>query len=69
VDKPLSEVFIHQKTAYLLAFIDKKALETRSFDAVKPEIIAELQQEYRDDHEKMLIEALKAAFLAQNPVK
>jgi hypothetical protein len=69
VDKPLSEVFIHQKTAYLLAFIDKKAPETRLFDAVKPEIIAELQQEYRDDHEKMLIEALKADFLAQNPVK
>lgn len=69
VDKPLSEVFIHQKTAYLLSFIDKKAPETRSFDAVKPEIMAELQQEYRDDHEKVILEALRAAFTAKNPVK
>lgn len=69
VDKPLSEVFIHQKTAYLLEFIDKKAPETRTFAEVKPEIMAELQQEYREDREKTLIEALKAEFLAQNPVK
>lgn len=69
VDKPLSEVFIHQKTAYLLSFIDKKVPETLSFDAVKPEIIAELQKEYRDDHEKVVLDALKADFLAKNPVK
>ena len=65
VDKPLSEVFTHQKTAYLLSFLDRKAPETRSFDEVKPEIIAELQQEYREDHEKMVLDSLKEAFVAQ----
>ena len=64
VDKPLSEVFIHQKTAYLLSFIDRKAPETRSFEAVKPEIIAELQQEYREDQKKMVLDALHEALNA-----
>ncbi|WML89685.1 peptidylprolyl isomerase [Thiothrix lacustris] len=65
VDKPLSEVFIHQKTVYLLSFIDRKEPEIRQFDAVKPEIIAELQKEYREDHEKMVLDALREAFTAQ----
>lgn len=65
VDKPLSEVIVHRNKAYLLAFFDSKAPETRSFEEVKPEIIAELQQEYREDRKKVLLESLSAAFKSQ----
>ncbi|MGB3917568.1 peptidylprolyl isomerase [Thiothrix litoralis] len=68
-DKPLSDVFIDQGKAYLLGFLDRKEAEIRSFDQVKPEIIAELQQEYRKDQQKMLLETLRKEFQQQSAAK
>jgi peptidyl-prolyl cis-trans isomerase C len=61
-DKPLSEVFVHQKTAYLLNFLERKEAETRTFADVKAEIIEELQQEYRADQEETVLDALRGQF-------
>ncbi len=69
VDKPLSEVVVHRNKAYLLAFLDRKAPETRSFEEVKPEIMAELQQEYREDRKKTLLDALSNAFKSQQAAR
>ncbi|SDZ74140.1 PPIC-type PPIASE domain-containing protein [Thiothrix caldifontis] len=68
-NKPLSEVFIHNHKAYLLAFLDRKAPETRTFAEVKSEIMTELQQEYRTDREKMLLESLSTAFKSQQAAR
>lgn len=59
---PLSEVLVHEQTAYLLYFLDRQEPETLTFAAVKDEIIAELQEEYRKDQEKLLLDKLRAEF-------
>lgn len=69
VNNPLSEVVVHHNKAYLLAFLDRKAPETRSFEEVKPEIMAELQQEYREDRKKTLLDALSNAFKSQQAAR
>lgn len=61
-EKPLSEIFVLEDSAYLLYFLDRKAPEIRSLEAVKPEIIAELQQEYRQQQQHTLRESLHEAF-------
>jgi len=63
-EQPLSDVFVHRGTAYLLQFIGRKAPETLPFSEVKAGIIAELQQEYRTDQEKTILEDLRAKFKA-----
>jgi hypothetical protein len=60
--QPLSDVIVQGGTAYLLYFLDRKEAETRSLEAVKPEIIAELQQEYRQDQEKVVLDSLREKF-------
>lgn len=61
-EKPLSEVFVLADSAYLLYFLERKAPEIRPLEAVKPEIIAELQQEYRQEQQQVLMESLRAGF-------
>lgn len=61
----LSDVFIHHNTAYLLQFIDRKAAEVLPFAAVKANIVAGLEKDYREEKQKMVLEALKAAFKQQ----
>lgn len=61
-EKPLSEVLVKEQTAYLLYFLDRREPETLTFAAVKDEIIAELQEEYRKDQEKLLLDKLRAEF-------
>lgn len=61
-DKPLGEVFVHQKTAYLLNFLERKEAETRPFEDVKAGIIQELQQEYRADQEEVVLDSLRGQF-------
>lgn len=61
-DKPLSEVVVHRDTAYLLYFIGRKESETLAFDTVKSDILNELQDEYRADHEQMLLDSLHEQF-------
>jgi parvulin-like peptidyl-prolyl isomerase len=61
-DKPLSDVIVAQNVAYLLYFIDRKAPETRTFEAVKPEIMTELQTEYRETQRKVVLEGFREQF-------
>lgn len=61
-DKPLGEVFIDGNKAYLLGFLERKEAEVRSFDDVKAEIIAELQQEYRKDRQAVLLDSLREQY-------
>jgi len=61
-ERKLSDVIVQSGTAYLLYFLDRKEAETRSLEAVKPEIIAELQQEYRQDQEKVMLDGLREKF-------
>lgn len=61
-DKPLSEVFEHRGIAYLLHYTDRKEAETLSFEQVKADIIAELQQEHRETRQKMLLDELREQF-------
>ncbi len=61
-EHPLSPVIVHRGSAWLLNFMDRKEPETRSFDDVKPEIISELQREYREAQEKALLESLREQY-------
>lgn len=68
-DKPLSEVIVHKRAAFLLYFLDRKEAETRAFSEVKAEIIDELQQEYRTDREAALLDSLHEQFKQQTAGK
>lgn len=61
----LSDVFIHQNTAYLLQFIDRKAAEIIPFAEVKADIVAGLEKDYRENKKKLVLEALQAEFKQQ----
>jgi parvulin-like peptidyl-prolyl isomerase len=61
----LSDVFINHHTAYLLQFMGRKVAEVLPFAAVKADIVAGLEKDYREEKQKMLLEALKAAFKQQ----
>lgn len=64
---PLSDVVMDDKNheAYLLYFLDRKAPETRTLEEVKPEIITELQDEYRKTQEQVVLDDLRQKFRQQ----
>lgn len=61
-ENPLSEVFEHRGIAYLLHYTDRKEAETLSFEQVKADIIAELQQEHREIRRKILLDELREQY-------
>lgn len=63
--EPLSDVLVHEQKAYLLYFLDRKEPETLAFAEVKNEIMAELQEEYRKEQEKIVLNKLREAFKQQ----
>ncbi|UOG93201.1 MAG: peptidyl-prolyl cis-trans isomerase [Candidatus Thiothrix sulfatifontis] len=68
---PLSNVLVLGNTAYLLQYLDRKEPEVLTFEQVKPNIIAELQREYRTDKVKQLTQQLREQFkrdVTVNPV-
>ncbi|WML87130.1 peptidylprolyl isomerase [Thiothrix subterranea] len=70
-ENPLSSVLVLGNTAYLLQYLDRKEPETLTFEQVKPNIIAELQREYRTDKVKQLTQQLREQFkrdVTVNPV-
>ncbi len=70
-ENPLSSVLVLGNTAYLLQYLDRKEPETLTFEQVKPNIIAELQREYRTDKVKQLTQQLREQFkrdVTINPV-
>ncbi|MDQ5769547.1 peptidylprolyl isomerase [Thiothrix subterranea] len=70
-ENPLSSVLVLGNIAYLLQYLDRKEPETLTFEQVKPNIIAELQREYRTDKVKQLTQQLRDQFkrdVTVNPV-
>ncbi len=65
-EQPLSKVVVHRGSAWLLYLLERKAPEVRPLDEVKPEIIAELQREYRESQEKTLLDGLREQFRQKN---
>lgn len=64
-EQPLSGVVLGENIAYLLYYLDRKAPETLSFEAVKADILKELQTEYRDAQRKVILDGLRAQFRQQ----
>lgn len=61
-DNPLSDVLILGDTGYLLYYLDRKEPETLTFEQVKPNLIAELQREYRTNKVKQLTQQWREQF-------
>lgn len=64
-EQPLSDVVKDKNIAYLLYYLDRKAPETLSFEAVKADILKELQTEYREVQRKVVLEGLRVQFQQQ----
>jgi parvulin-like peptidyl-prolyl isomerase len=62
---PLSDVVVGDDMAYLLYFLDRKEPEVRTLDEVKPEIITELQDEYRKTQEQVVLDGLRQQYRQQ----
>lgn len=60
--QPLSQVVMGEDKAYLLHFLDRKEPETRTLEEVKPEIMTELQDEYRKTQEQIVLDGLRQQF-------
>lgn len=64
-EHPLSGVVMGNKEAYLLYFLGRKEPEIRTLEEVKPEIISELQDEYRKTQEQIVLDGLRQQFEQQ----
>lgn len=60
--QPLSEIIEHRNRLYLLHYLDRKAPETLSFEVVKAELVQELEQEYREARQKVILDALRQQY-------
>ena len=63
--QPLSDVILDQEKAYLLFFLARKEPQVQEFEAVKADIMAELQKEYRDDQRKIVLDKLHQQYQQQ----
>lgn len=68
-DQPLSEVFFTQSTGYLLQYLDKKEPETRPFEDAKSEIISKLQNDYKEEQKKIVLDKIKADYQKTLPTQ
>lgn len=61
-DKPLSEIIVYEKKAYLLLFIGRQEATSQSFAEVKDDILKELQDDYQAQQRQQILAELKHRF-------